>query len=107
MSNIPLLNPAEGWVLVQAEEVSAVTAGGIIKPDSVIEAEQKRGGDFPPSYLVISIPETSVGTYDADTIFEYPEEGAKVLVNTRGGQVLKCGDFFLVQLSCIVAVVQE
>jgi co-chaperonin GroES (HSP10) len=85
--------PAEGWIVVQQEAKSEVTAGGIIKPATVVEREMDLDNEEAPTFVVVDTPdevgEAAIGAWDKSTMFNYPLVGERVLVISKGGSVVK------------------
>lgn len=78
--------PANGWVLLQAEEVSEKSEGGIIKPQSAIDAERAIGAASAPSFKVLKTGALSFGS--AEKEYEYPALGSHVYVLNVPLQIL-------------------
>jgi co-chaperonin GroES (HSP10) len=87
------LMPAIGWIVVEQQEVSEVTAGGIIKPATAVDREREISeDDRPKSMTVVAVPEEadSCGAL-TDEVVRYPEIGAQVMVMVKPGTALKYG----------------
>lgn len=101
--------PASGWVLVQAEQVSETTAAGIVKPQSAIDAERKLGAESAPSFRVLKTGAESVGQV-TDKTYNYPAVGSKVYVLNQPMSIVTINvkeGLIFVNMDSIVGTVSE
>lgn len=102
--------PAQGWLLLQAEELAEQTPGGIIKPAAAMEKERSLGGDKAPAFLVLAVGDvpSRFGTSSNQHTRTFPTVGSKVFVlNDRSKIVVLSKDMLLVHLDVIVGSVTE